>query len=247
MPSRTVTLELGGAKVRVIIRGDGEPLVLVHGLGGSTAWWIRNVDVFSRKYTVYLVDLPGFGSMRKHAKQFSVGTSAAWLADVLSALNVERSAMIGHSMGGLIAAMFAAKYPNRVSKLVLAAPALGLVRKSLLSFFIPLAKETMYVPPTFVPTLVRDAVRTGPLTVLRAGRELLLVDATGELARVSNPCLLIFGERDAVVPIALGRKLESDIKGSRLLVLPGAGHILMYDRADLFNDAVLEFLSDAAG
>jgi len=66
------TLHVGGATVRVISGGRGEPVLLVHGLAGSSAWWVRNFDVLSRRHAVYLVDLPGFGSMRKYAKQFSV-------------------------------------------------------------------------------------------------------------------------------------------------------------------------------
>src|SRR4029079_9633804 len=113
---QNVTLDIRGASVRVMSYGDGAPVVLVHGLAGSTAWWVRNVNVLSRHRAVYLIDLPGFGSMRRDAEQFSVAGSAEWLAGVLSALNLSRPALVGHSMGGLIAAMFAARYPDRVEK-----------------------------------------------------------------------------------------------------------------------------------
>jgi pimeloyl-ACP methyl ester carboxylesterase len=242
-PSQTITLDVDGATVRVVISGRGDPVLLVHGLAGSTAWWVRNVEVFSRNHSVYLIDLPGFGSMRKYARQFSVAGSAKWLANVLSALRLDQTTMVGHSMGGLIAAMFAAKYPNRVTKLVLAAPAIALLHKSVLPLLFPLIRETIYVRPAFFPTLVRDTARAGFFTMLRASRELLAVDIEQELRKITAPSLLMFGEHDPLVPASLGPKLQSQMPGSSLFVLPDAGHILMYDRADLFNETVVAFLA----
>lgn len=243
---QNVTLDIRGASVRVMSYGDGAPMVLVHGLAGSTAWWVRNVNVLSRHRAVYLIDLPGFGSMHRYAEQFSVAGSAEWLAGVLSALNLSRPALVGHSMGGLIAAMFAARYPDRVEKLILAAPAIALLHKSVLRYLVPLMRQVAYVQPGFLPTLVRDAARAGLLTLLRASRELLTIDIKQELANIATPSLLIFGEHDRLVPVSLATKLQSEIPGSCLSVLPRAGHIVMYDQPDLFNKAVIGFLSDLA-
>src|SRR3954451_20551321 len=63
---QALTIELGAGLVRYQVQGEGDPLVLVHGLAGSSAWWVRNIGPLSRYYKVYLIDLPGFGSMRKH-------------------------------------------------------------------------------------------------------------------------------------------------------------------------------------
>jgi len=238
-----VMLDIGSASIRVMSSGRGAPVLLVHGLAGSSAWWVRNFDVLSRNHAVYLVDLPGFGSMRKHAKQFSVAGSAHWLAEVLSALNLHQATLVGHSMGGLIAAMFAARYPERVTKLVLAAPAMALPHRSVLPFLLPVIKQVANVHPEFLPTLVRDTVRAGPSILLRAGRELLNIDLKEELGEIAAPSLLIFGEHDPLVPVSLGPKLRSEIPRSCLVILPRAGHIVMYDRADLFNKTVLKFLS----
>jgi len=242
-----MTLQLGDARVRVISGGQGPPVLLVHGLAGSSDWWVRNFDVLSRDHAVYLVDLPGFGSMRKYAKQFSVAGSAQWLAELLAALNLHQVALVGHSMGGLIAAIFAARYPERVTKLVLAAPAIALPHKSVLPFVVPLMKQAMYIHPAFLPTFVRDTARAGPSILLRASRELLNIDIKQELAKIAAPSLLIFGEHDPVVPALLGPKLQSEIPGSCLAILPRAGHILMYDQPDLFKRTVLEFLSKPSG
>jgi pimeloyl-ACP methyl ester carboxylesterase len=231
-----------GTKIHYQVRGKGEPLVLVHGLAGSTAWWRRNVDMLSRHYTVYLVDLPGFGAMRQYRQQFSVAGAAEWLNDLFDILNVGRVSLVGHSMGGLIAALFAARWPDRLTKLILAAPAIGLSRTAVSTFFLPLARQLMSVDPRFIPTLTRDTARAGFSTLLRAARELLRMNIERELAQITAPCLLVWGQRDPLVPLALGRPLQAKIRHSRLCILPNAGHILMYDCAAEFNRVVLGFL-----
>lgn len=247
MRTEVLTVPVGGTNIQVTMRGAGDPLVLVHGLSGSTAWWVRNVDALSQGYRVYLIDLPGFGSMRRYANEFSVAGSPDWIAEVLSALGLNSVALIGHSMGGLIAALFAARYPQRVSKLVLAAPAIALLHKSVLPLLLPLLRDAMYMQPAFFPTLVRDAARAGPKTLIRAAREILTIDTHEELANISAPCLLLFGERDPLVPATISDAVHTAIRNSSVLLLPRASHVLMYDRPDLFNEAVLHFLSRPIG
>jgi pimeloyl-ACP methyl ester carboxylesterase len=234
-----------GTKIHYQVRGKGEPLVLVHGLAGSTAWWRRNVDMLSRHYTVYLVDLPGFGAMRQYRQQFSVAGAAEWLNDLFDILNLGRASLVGHSMGGLIAALFAARWPDRLTKLILAAPAIGLSQTAVSTFFLPLARQLVSVDPRFIPTLTRDTARAGLSTLLRAARELLHMNIEQELAQITAPCLLVWGQRDLLVPLALGRPLQAKIRHSRLCILPNAGHILMYDCAAEFNRVVLGFLQDS--
>ena len=236
-------MQLGTYRVHYQVQGKGEPLVLLHGLAGSRAWWVRNVGVLSRHYTVYLLDLPGFGAMRRYRNRFSVAGAAGWLGDLLNALHLGRVSLIGHSMGGLIAAIFAARWPERLNKMVLAAPSIGLTRKAVTAFLIPLAIESFSVHPRFAPTLVWDTARAGAFTLLRATRELLNMNIERELAQITTPCLLVWGQRDLLVPVALGGILQSKIRESRLCILPGAGHIVMYDRPGQFNGAVLEFLA----
>lgn len=240
-----MTALIGSTTVHYQVQGKGEPLVLVHGLAGSTVWWRRNVDTLSRHYTVYLVDLPGFGAMRQYRQQFSVAGAAEWLKDLFEILNVGRVSLVGHSMGGLIAALFAARWPGRLTKLVLAAPAIGLSRTAIPTFFLPLARQLVSVDPRFIPMLARDAARAGFSTLLRAARELLQMNIEQELAQIAAPCLLVWGQRDPLVPLTLGRPLQEKIRHSRLCILPNAGHILMYDCAPEFNRAVLDFLQDS--
>jgi pimeloyl-ACP methyl ester carboxylesterase len=238
------SVEIQDFPVNYRVEGDGEPLVLIHGLGGSSDWWVRNVGFLSRHFTVYTVDLPGFGAMRRCPAPFSVDSAVAWLRTFLDALGLEQVSLIGHSMGGLIAAIFAAESPERLKRIVLAAPAMAMRSNRVAAYFLPLARETLRIERSFWKILIWDSARAGFSTSFRAARDLLRYKMGDEFSRITTPCLLIWGERDPLVPATLGRDLREKIQGSQLCVLKDAGHVLMYDHAEQFNNAVLAFLSE---
>lgn len=240
------SVQIEDSTVRYLVEGNGEPLILIHGLGGSSGWWVRNIGFLGQYFTVYTVDLPGFGAMRRCPAPFSVNGAVAWLRTLLDALELETVSLIGHSMGGLIAAIFAAERPARLNRVVLAAPAITLPSTRIATYFLPLARETLRVERSFWPILIWDGARAGFSTSLRAARDLLRYKMEHEFSRITTPCLLIWGELDPLVPVKLGRDLREKIRGSQLCVLKGAGHVLMYDHAEEFNSAVLAFLSERA-
>lgn len=234
--------------MRYEVHGAGDPLVLIHGLAGSGAWWARNIPALSRERSVYVLDLPGFGFSRQLRNEFSVAAGHVWLASFLTAVGLERVSLIGHSMGGLIAAMFAARWPEKVDRLVLAAPSIGLSRTSFRSHLLPVMKAGCYTRPQFLPRLLWDTARTGPTTLIRSARELLKFNADHdchrELRAITAPSLLIWGERDILVPASLAHPVASTIPNSRLHVIPRAGHVVMCERPEDFNNSVLRFLSE---
>jgi pimeloyl-ACP methyl ester carboxylesterase len=131
-----------------------------------------------------------------------------------------------------------------LTKLVLAAPAIGLSNTAITAFLRPLAQEALSVSPRFAPTLAWDTARAGISTLLRAARELLHMNIERELAQIETPCLLVWGQRDLLVPVVLSSSLQAKIRNSRLYILSGTGHLAMYDRAEQFNQAVLDFLAE---
>lgn len=237
------TIQVRGKAVRYKMAGSGEPLILVHGLSGSTRWWVRNIPAFAEHYTVYLVDLPGFG-MLAHTQRFVLSEASDWLLDWFHALGLQHADWLGHSMGGYLCLQIAACQPQAVNRLVLAAPALLPTGHSWESYILPVMTATRYMRPSFLPILLRDALRAGPLTLLHATRDLLSKDIRKETHVVQAPTLLIWGQNDALVPPILADLLHEEIPHSRLLILKGAGHVVMYDLPRAFNAAVLDFLSD---
>ncbi len=223
--------------------GEGEPVVLVHGLSGSTRWWYRNVPDIAERHRIYLVDLPGFGRMRSLRRRFVLAEAADWLSEWMDAVGLERAHLVGHSMGGYICLRLAASRPAAVRRLALVAPAGVPTGRSMVGHLAPLLGAARYAPPSFLPVLVRDAVRMGPTTLWRAARDLLAEDVREDLRRIEAPTLLVWGKRDPLVPPAVGDLLREEIPDSRLLVLERAAHVPMFDRPEEFDAAVLAFLA----
>ena len=243
--TRTLRYEarVGRYPIRYKVAGEGEPIVLVHGLSGSPRWWSRNVPAIAERYRVYLVDLPGFGTMRSLRRRFVLAEAAAWLSEWMEAVGLERAHLVGHSMGGYVSVRLAASRPDLVRRLVRVAPSGIPTERSMLGHLIPLLLAARYAAPAFVPVLVRDALRTGPTTLWRAARDLLAEDVRGDLRNIAAPTLLVWGENDPLIPPAVGDLLREEIPDSRLLVLHGAGHVPMFDQFKEFDAALLAFLA----
>ena len=237
---------VGGRRIRFEVAGQGEPVVLVHGLSGSTLWWNRTVPALAARYRVYLVDLPGFGSMRRAEGGFVLSEAAGWLSSWMETVGLERAHLVGHSMGGYISIVLAAKRPELVRRLVLVAPAGVPVGRSVHGYLLPLLRAGRYMTPGFLPVLARDALRTGPLTLLGAAREILAEDVRSHLRGIEAPTLLIWGQWDTLVPPSAGDVMREEIPMSRLLVIEGAGHVPMFERAAETNAALLAFLDGEA-
>lgn len=181
--------------------------------------------------------------MRRTHQQFVLNQAAAWLLGWMKAVEIEQAHFIGHSMGGYVCIKIAAQQPEVMRKLVLAAPAGVPYVHSVADYFLPLLEGIRFTTPSFFPTLLYDGLRAGPLTLLRATQQLLTADVRADLKAIHTPALLIWGEQDTLVPPTMGDILHNEIANSRLLLLPKAGHVVMYDQPQEFNQAVLEFLN----
>jgi pimeloyl-ACP methyl ester carboxylesterase len=221
-------------------RGGGPPLLLVHGLVGSSTWWRRNVGAFARYFTVYVVDLVGFGANRAW-RPIGIQSSADCLAEFIATLPGGCAHVVGHSMGGQIATHLAASHPDRVNRLVLAA-ASDLVRSDLIRMALRLPSTGRYGKLDFAPILAIDALRAGPVNLLMGALDILSNDVSEALQNIVTPTLLIWGANDKLVPVSVGEAVHQAIRGSRFEVLGRAGHVLMWDQPEQFNKLVLHFL-----
>jgi pimeloyl-ACP methyl ester carboxylesterase len=232
-----------GRPVAYQVVGSGEPVVLVHGLAGSLRWWQRNVAALAETHTVYLVNLPGFGTFRRRDHRFDLADASDWLAAWIEAVGIAPCHIVAHSMGAHIAIRVAARWPALVNRLVLVAPALVAGRRRLRSYPLALIPAGRAASLSFLPILALDALRAGPLTLLRAARSLCSHDIGAELGSVTAPTLLVWGDRDALVPATWASEVQAVIPDARLLILPGAGHVANYDRPGPFNAATRAFLA----
>lgn len=223
--------------------GKGTPLVLVHGLSGSSRWWDRNLDDLAAHHRVLAIDLVGFGRNRRLVGSplpLSIGETASLLARWLRTLDVPVH-LVGHSMGGQAALEVAALAPERIRSLTLVAstgiPFRFQARPHL---------EAMLRPPVellrFGPRLAVDVLRAGPGSIALASARLLTKDSSEAMAHVSAPTLLVWGDSDPLVPLRYAEEIRKKIPQAKLEILEGAGHVAMWDRAARFNEVVLAFL-----
>jgi pimeloyl-ACP methyl ester carboxylesterase len=243
VPVRERRISVNGQPVTYKVAGSGEPVVLVHGLAGSMRWWANTVPALAARYSVYLVDLPGFGSMSRFPGGFALKEAASWLQAWLQTLGLSGVHLVGHSMGGYICLRVAARNPQAVGCLALIDPVGVPSGRSTLGQIWPLVQECLLSSADLLPVLLHDAMRAGPLTLWQAARDLLAQDVRDELHAVQAPTLLIWGAKDALVPPSLGYVLRQEIPHSRLLTIKASRHVPMIDTPQELNRALLQFLS----
>src|SRR5690606_3573141 len=166
---------------------------------------------------------------------------AVILAEWFTVLGLERAHVVGHSMGGQIAIHLAADAPDRVDRLVLIAAA-GIPRpidaRSLVQFLAGVAPITSWGDPRFIPAIVRDALKAGPITLLQASAHILRDDVRPLLPAIRAPTLVVWGTRDPLLPVEHSRILADRIPDARRVLLHRAAHNPMVDRAREFNELV---------
>lgn len=238
-----------GFRIRSLHAGaDGPPLVLLHGLAGSHRWWRYVIPAFARHRRVVVPELVGFGGSRPAPRQPDMAEMALIIGEWLSANGLERTDLVGHSMGAEISIHIAAGQPERIRRLVLVAAA-GVPREISASAAARLATELARLRAwgrrTFVATIATDSLRAGPFTLYRTLRHLLADDVRPLLPLVVHPTLIVWGEHDPVTPLRDAHVLRNALPRARLFVVPGASHNVMADRPDDFVRVVREFLDEA--
>ncbi len=247
------TAQAGPYRIHYYVAGKGDPIVLLHGLGGDAMFWADYLPALAAERRVYAIDLLGFGSSDKPDVDYRATTQAQVVHDFLASQNVQQADVLGISMGAFVALHVARQWPERVRRLVVADSA-GVV-------FDPNAPQPPFpqdadgfskiMTPKPVPAfVVRDIVRR-----MRAQQWVLdrvlqnrntgkdFVD--GQLQTVKMPVLILWGEKDRLTPLLWGQALHQQIPQSELVILQGCGHIALYDCRGQALPAIKEFLSSA--
>lgn len=244
-PDRTRT-RLDGFKLHAIHEGEGEPVVLLHGLSGSSRWWRYTIPALRDTYRVHVPELIGFGRSRGAVRHPTLPEMAGLLVRWLDAIGIDRTHFVGHSMGAQVGVHLAARWPDRIHRLVLS-DAAGIPRAHSPASLAAVASELLWPRawgrPTFLATIAMDAARAGPRTLVRAIRGILADDIRPLLPRVHAPTLLIWGAHDPFTPVEDGDAIARLVPRSRLVVIEGASHNPMTDRPEAFNRELLKFLA----
>jgi pimeloyl-ACP methyl ester carboxylesterase len=249
-----------GARVRVLEAGSGAPVVFLHGAGGL---FDQNpfLDDLATRYRVHAPELPGYGESLGEELLEDMLDFALHGWDVVSALGLQRPHLVGHSMGGMIAAEMAAIAPNDLTKLVLVGAA-GLWLPEH-----PIADLYSLLPHEYAQILFHDpergvALLTGGLdfTNLEALAEFYIANSrrmatagkilfpipnrrvSKRLYRVTADTLVLWGRQDRLIPPVYGEAWIKLIPGARLAQIDEAGHMLPYEQPKAFASAVANFL-----
>lgn len=240
--ARSLYTPVGAATIYSEVFGSGEPVVLLHGLAGSTRWWTRNMQALARTHEVHSVDLVGSGRSKG---TFVLRDAAAVLAEWMARRKLRPATMIGHSMGGYIAAHIAAAHPQLVDRLVLVDAAINLPGAPR-----PAAQDLSslsYLPFGMLSLIMPEALRTGLPNLARVAYDMVKTDMTPVLDRIRARSLVVWGENDPCVPLSVGYELARRLPGNALAVIKGAGHVPMWEQPAAFNKLVCAFMSSADG
>jgi pimeloyl-ACP methyl ester carboxylesterase len=243
-----------GRSIHLVERGarGAEPLLFVHGWGVSSEAFGEFFDQLAERYRVIAPDLPGFGRSRSAGPAISYESYAEVLASVLADLGIERSHVVGLSMGGGIALTLAAHHPERVRALVLMAPT-GCPEASLPRLacdrVLEFAEQVLGPAPahgkarvagSFAANLLRHPASLWATVRMVASRHIV-----EEARQVSAPTLLLWGERDRTIPPRLAAEFNERLPRSTLHMVPDAFHEMATARPDETAAIIHDFISRA--
>src|SRR5664279_2059049 len=245
-----------GITLAYVDEGSGDPVVLLHGWGGQAASMTPLIVALRDTYRVLAFDLPGFGGSSPPPVPWGTPEYAVFVERAVASLGITRATYIGHSFGGRIGIWLAAHAPEAGQAMVLI-DAAGIrqsatFRWRLRHLLYKPARTALRLPilGTKGPVLrERLAMRFGSADyrattgVMRASMvKTVNLDLSECMQAIAAPTLLIWGEKDEATPIADGRKMEQLIKGSRLIVVAGAGHFSYLDSPAFVNAVIGAFL-----
>ena len=243
-------------------------LLLLHGFGSSLHTWEPWALALSEKYRVLRIDLPGAGLTGPDPTgDYSDARGVSLLLALLDQLGVDRATLIGHSMGGRLAWRFAADQPQRVDKLVLVAPdgfaspgfeygkppEVGLALRAM-PYALPKAMLRMGLQPAYAdPKAMTEelSIRYHDMmlapgvrgALIQRMEQMMLQEPTPFLKRISAPTLLLWGEKDAMIPVANAQDYLKVMPTARLVVLPAIGHLPHEETPAAALPALMDFLA----
>jgi len=267
-------VELPGADVNYAEIGEGEPIVFVHGLSGSWQNWLENLPHFGRGRRAIALDLPGFGGSPMPSWDIDMFAYGRLLHDFCEKIGVDKGAVVGNSMGGLVAAEAALSAPGRFDRLVLVSaaglintwrpeergfatthawntfgPGFGRAAREVVSH--RRARYLMFrlflrYPNRLRPELLWEQMASGLQCPGFADALAAAIDydARDHLAEIDIPTMIVWGFDDWIIPALAALSYHRRIPESRLEIFERTGHVPQLERPARFNAVLEDFLSD---
>ena len=252
-------VEVGGAKIHLLKGGDGPPLLFLHSIEGNLGW-LPWMDRVSKSATVYAPTHPGFGASERPELLESVSDIARFYLWMIQEMGLEGVTLVGHFLGGWIAAEMATMSPGALSSLVLVdAAGVRPDTGEVADIFLRGEEETTRLAfhdadgvPGYSELFERELspeeremkVRGREMTTRLCWKPYMYDRSLGWLLqRVNAPTLVVWGAEDRIIPVDAGRRLHEAIPGSCLEIIPECGHLPHVEKPDEFSKLMLEHLS----
>lgn len=267
------------SRLAYIDEGLGETtLLFIHGLSTYGLSWKKNIEFLKERYRCIAIDLPGNGLSSREDQPYGISFFSQVIREFTEKMKLGRLCIVGHSMGGQVAIHTITEYPGMAQQLILCAPAgfeiftpteksLYLTTIQFLGFFSSeenslrkVIQNSFYHYTAQADDMIRDLVdllHRFPLPHYRKMTERCIKGMLEEpvfdrLGSIRQPCLVLFGERDALIPNRLlhpvttadiARQGAAAIPDARLELIPGAGHFVHWEKAAQVNELISDFLS----
>jgi pimeloyl-ACP methyl ester carboxylesterase len=236
---------------RDLLKGRGT-ILFVHGAGGGQYTWSFQKGFFEKEFNPIIIELPGHGESEGKGEQ-EIGRYAEHVYAFLKALGLEKVFLVGHSMGGAIVQTLALSHPELMKGIVLVGTGarlkvLPLILDGIRNNF----EETVLKINQFAYSRKAEAdfIEKGVSLMLQCRPEVLYgdflacdrFDLMNEVEKIDLPALILCGDDDQLTPVKYSQFLHSRIKGSRLEVVPNAGHMVMMESPQTFNGKIKGFI-----
>jgi pimeloyl-ACP methyl ester carboxylesterase len=249
-----VVLNNGLVHYEAIGRGAG-PLVFVHGWLGSWRYWVPAMEQLSITRRTYALDLWGFGDSDKH-REYDVAAYVDLLQAFLDEMGIQRVALVGHSLGGLVALHLAARSPERVGQVMgVSVPLLGTsIDPSFAQALAPRrsppidpsgngdALARLIARRASFPEVEREARKADPHAITTSVRSALELDLREASLPSYVPVLLVHGEEDPLIQAPRPELLREFAPNARVVLLNGTQHFPMLEQKNKFNRLLMDFL-----
>lgn len=254
------TVNVGSIEVQVAKKGQGQPLVYLHGAFAYQSWH-PFLDKLAEQFTVYAPVQPGFTENNGIDQIDDVLELALHHIDLLEALGLDKPDVVGHFTGGMIAAEMAAVCSHNVGKLVLAAPAgIWMDDAPGVDYFATPANELKSIifadPNSALASATMPEAQTDEERGTQAIERVRSLSTVGKflwplpdrglkrrMGRIKSPTLVVVGENDQIIPASYADEFTNRIPGSKQHMMAGAGHMFMLEQPDQFATLVSDFLS----
>jgi len=260
MPKTT----LNGVSINYRIDGEGYPLVFIHGATFELSTWHPQVSLLQTQYRTITYDIRGHGKSEIPEFEYSIEDCVEDLYQLLVHLHVDRTYLVGISMGGNIALNFTLSHSEMVKALILVGTNPGAVLKETremardamktvdsagFELLMPTHRAKLFskifieMHPEHIGQWERRFLSNTSEGFKKVGEaNLTRPDLTGRLRDIHAPTLIIIGEEDTVTPMNVAETMHAEIPNSRLAVIPDCGHISNEEQPDTFNSIVWEYL-----